>query len=168
MQRRALRCGILRLAQLPLRIRRTKCLILERVRSRCSAAHKQKISGELDLSIISAGDLQFVSIHFSKSEMLTPCSTAGRWTRTVIVCLVAQSFDNVGAWIVGRNIFGPVRGPWKDESWKGWWGNNPPFHSPVFVLKHHARSPLSMEGGTTFYFVTNGPEAALKLAQEAA
>jgi dihydrofolate reductase len=120
------------------------------------------------LSIISAGDLQFVSIHFSKSEMLTPCSTAGRWTRTVIVCLVAQSFDNVGAWIVGRNIFGPVRGPWKDESWKGWWGNNPPFHSPVFVLKHHARSPLSMEGGTTFYFVTNGPEAALKLAQEAA
>src|ERR1035438_3966112 len=94
MQRRALRCGILRLAQLPLRIRRTKCLILERVRARCSGAHKQKIWGELDLSIISAGDLQFVSIHFSKSEMLTPCSTAGRWTRTVIVCLVAQSFDN--------------------------------------------------------------------------
>jgi dihydrofolate reductase len=82
--------------------------------------------------------------------------------------LLAQSFDNVVAWIIGRNMFGPVRGPWKDESWKGWWGNNPPFRSPVFVLTHYARSPLPMEGGTTFYFVTNGPEAALKLAKEAA
>jgi dihydrofolate reductase len=80
----------------------------------------------------------------------------------------AQSFENVGAWILGRNMFGPVRGPWKDDSWKGWWGNNPPYHVPVFVLTHHPRPTLAMEGGTTFHFVTDGPQAALKLAQEAA
>jgi len=82
--------------------------------------------------------------------------------------LAAQSFENVGAWIMGRNMFGPVRGPWKDDSWKGWWGKNPPFHVPVFVLTHHARSPLRMEGGTTFYFITDGLESALKKAKEAA
>ena len=79
-----------------------------------------------------------------------------------------QSFENVGAWILGRNMFGPVRGPWKDDSWKGWWGDNPPYHTPVFVLTHHARSHLTMEGGTTFHFVTDGLEAALKRAREAA
>jgi dihydrofolate reductase len=79
-----------------------------------------------------------------------------------------QSFENVGAWILGRNMFGPIRGPWKDESWKGWWGANPPYHVPVFVLTHHARIPLAMEGGTTFYFVTDGIESALKKAQDAA
>jgi dihydrofolate reductase len=79
-----------------------------------------------------------------------------------------QAFDNVGAWILGRNMFGPVRGPWEDDSWKGWWGDNPPYHTPVFVLTHHARSPLAMEGGTTFYFVTDGPESALERAKEAA
>ena len=73
-----------------------------------------------------------------------------------------RSFENVGAWILGRNMFGPVRGPWKDDSWKGWWGENPPYHCPVFVLTHHARSPLAMEGGTTFYFVTDGLESALE------
>jgi dihydrofolate reductase len=80
----------------------------------------------------------------------------------------AQSFENVGAWILGRNMFGPNRGPWKDDSWKGWWGDNPPYHTPVFVLTHHARSPLAMEGGTTFHFVTDGLESALKKAKEAA
>ena len=80
----------------------------------------------------------------------------------------AQSFDNVGAWILGRNMFGPVRGLWNDESWKGWWGDNPPYHTPVFVLTHYARSSLQMEGGTTFHFVTDGAEAALKRAREAA
>jgi dihydrofolate reductase len=79
-----------------------------------------------------------------------------------------QSFEDVGAWILGRNMFGPVRGPWKDDSWKGWWGDNPPYHTPVFVLTHHARPDLTMEGGTTFHFVTDGPEAALKRAKEAA
>jgi dihydrofolate reductase len=79
-----------------------------------------------------------------------------------------RSFDNVGAWILGRNMFGPVRGPWKDDSWKGWWGDDPPYHTPVFVLTHHARSPLAMKGGTTFHFVTDGLESALKKAKEAA
>jgi dihydrofolate reductase len=80
----------------------------------------------------------------------------------------ALSFENVGAWILGRNMFGPVRGLWKDDSWKGWWGDNPPYHTPVFVLTHHARSPLAMKGGTTFHFVTDGLESALKKAKEAA
>jgi dihydrofolate reductase len=79
-----------------------------------------------------------------------------------------RSFENVGAWILGRNMFGPVRGPWPDDSWKGWWGANPPYHVPVFVLTHHARPPLAMEGGTTFYFITDGPESALSKAKAAA
>jgi len=79
-----------------------------------------------------------------------------------------RSFENMGAWVMGRYMFGPVRGPWPDDSWKGWWGDNPPFHTPVFVLTHHARATLAMEGGTTFYFVTDGPESALKQAKEAA
>ena len=82
--------------------------------------------------------------------------------------VAAQSFENVGAWILGRNMFGPVRGPWQDDSWKGWWGDSPPYHTPVFVLTHHARSPLAMAGGTTFYFVTDGLQSALKQAKEAA
>jgi dihydrofolate reductase len=82
--------------------------------------------------------------------------------------LALQSFENVGAWILGRNMFGPVRGPWQDDSWKGWWGDNPPYHTPVFVLTHHARSPLMMQGGTTFHFITDGPESALSKAKEAA
>ena len=79
-----------------------------------------------------------------------------------------KSFENVGAWILGRNMFGPVRGPWPDEAWKGWWGEEPPYHTPVFVLTHHARTPLEMKGGTTFHFVTDGIESALKQAKEAA
>jgi len=82
--------------------------------------------------------------------------------------MAAQSFENVGAWILGRNMFGPVRGPWNDDSWKGWWGDSPPFHTPVFVLTHHARAPLAMAGGTTFHFVTDGLEAALEQAKAAA
>jgi dihydrofolate reductase len=80
----------------------------------------------------------------------------------------ARGFENVGAWILGRNMFGPVRGPWTDDSWKGWWGNNPPYHVPVFVLTHHARAPITMEGGTTFHFVTEGIHAALERAKQAA
>src|ERR1041385_4259061 len=80
----------------------------------------------------------------------------------------ARSMDNMGAWILGRNMFGPVRGPWKDESWQGWWGDNPPYHTPVFVLTHHARAPLRMKGGTEFRFVTDGIESALQQAREAA
>ena len=80
----------------------------------------------------------------------------------------AQAFENIGAWILGRNMFGPVRGPWPDDSWKGWWGDEPPYHVPVFVLTHHAREPLAMKGGTTFYFVTDGIESALEQAKKAA
>ena len=76
--------------------------------------------------------------------------------------------ENLGAWILGRNMFGPVRGPWPDDSWKGWWGDNPPYHVPVFVLTHHARSSLTMAGGTTFHFVTDGIHAALERAKQAA
>jgi dihydrofolate reductase len=80
----------------------------------------------------------------------------------------SRGFDGIGANIMGRNMFGPIRGSWSDEEWKGWWGPNPPYHSPVFVLTHHERKPLEMEGGTTFYFVTDGIESALKQAQKAA
>jgi dihydrofolate reductase len=79
-----------------------------------------------------------------------------------------RSMENFGAFILGRNMFGPVRGPWPDDSWRGWWGPNPPFHAPTFVLTHYPREPLVMEGGTTFYFVTSGIEEALKLAKQAA
>jgi len=79
-----------------------------------------------------------------------------------------RGMENVGAWILGRNMFGPVRGPWPDESWKGWWGDEPPYHVPAFVLTHHARAPLTMKGGTTFHFVTGGIHEALKLAKDAA
>jgi dihydrofolate reductase len=82
--------------------------------------------------------------------------------------MAEKSFENVRSWILGRNMFGPVRGPWPDESWKGWWGDEPPYHCQVFVLTHHARQPLAMKGGTTFHFVTDGIESALARAREAA
>ena len=78
------------------------------------------------------------------------------------------SFENIGAWIMGRNMFGPVRGPWQNNEWKGWWGENPPYHVPVFVLTHHARQPVSMKGETVFHFVTDGIESALEKARKAA
>ncbi len=80
----------------------------------------------------------------------------------------ADSFRNVGAWILGRNMFGPVRGPWDGDTWRGWWGDTPPYHTPVFVLTKYPRLPLVMKGGTTFHFVTDGPESALAQAREAA
>ncbi len=80
----------------------------------------------------------------------------------------ARGFENLGAWIMGRNMFGPIRGPWAGDDWKGWWGDNPPYHVPVFVLTHHARAPITMQGGTTFHFVTDGIEAALRRAKDAA
>jgi dihydrofolate reductase len=82
--------------------------------------------------------------------------------------MAERSFAGVGAWILGRNMFGPVRGPWPDESWKGWWGDEPPYHTPVFVLTHHTRPPLTMAGGTEFRFVTGGIQAALEQARAAA
>lgn len=82
---------------------------------------------------------------------------------------VARGFHNLGAWILGRNMFAPSRGPWPaDDAWKGWWGDNPPYHTPVFVLSHHPRAPIEMAGGTTFHFVTDGIHAALQRARDAA
>jgi dihydrofolate reductase len=80
----------------------------------------------------------------------------------------ARGFENIGAWIIGRNMFGPVRGPWPDDSWKGWWGENPPFHTPVFILTHHPRPSIEMAGGTVFHFVADGIQSALDKASEAA
>jgi len=82
--------------------------------------------------------------------------------------IAEQGFAGIGAWILGRNMFGPIRGPWIDDSWKGWWGNEPPYHTPVFVLTHYPRAPLKMSGGTTFYFVTNDIQYALQQATKAA
>jgi dihydrofolate reductase len=82
--------------------------------------------------------------------------------------IAERGFAGIGAWILGRNMFGPVRGPWPDESWKGWWGDEPPYHTPVFVLTHHPRAPLRMAGGTEFHFVTAGIQAALEQATAAA
>jgi dihydrofolate reductase len=82
--------------------------------------------------------------------------------------MAEQGFAGIGAWILGRNMFGPVRGPWPDENWKGWWGDEPPYHTPVFVLTHHARPPLPMKGGTEFRFVTDGIHSALEQAMAAA
>ena len=79
-----------------------------------------------------------------------------------------RGFEGIGAWIMGRNMFGPIRGPWPDESWRGWWGETPPYHTPVFVLTHHQRPPLTMNGGTVFHFVTGGIQAALDQACAAA
>jgi dihydrofolate reductase len=82
--------------------------------------------------------------------------------------LTRRGFENIGAWILGRNMFAPSRGPWPADGWKGWWGDDPPYHGPVFVLTHHPRAPIPMEGGTTFHFVTDGFHAALRRAVEAA
>ena len=92
----------------------------------------------------------------------------GRGTTGLDDQFAVRGFENLGAWIMGRNMFGPVRGAWPDDSWRGWWGKNPPYHVPVFVLTHHARAPIEMEGGTVFHFVTDGIEAALARAREAA
>ncbi len=82
--------------------------------------------------------------------------------------MAEQGFAGIGAWILGRNMFGPIRGPWPDETWRGWWGEDPPYHVPVFVLTHHPRAPLKMAGGTEFHFVTEGIHAALDQAMRAA
>ena len=82
--------------------------------------------------------------------------------------MAVRGFENVGAWILGRNMFGPVRGPWPDDSWKGWWGDEPPYRCPVYVLTHHPRAPIAMKGGTEFRFVTDGILSALTQAREAA
>lgn len=92
----------------------------------------------------------------------------GEGTEAVDNDFAEKSFENLGAWIMGRNMFGPIRGDWPNNEWKGWWGENPPYHVPVFVLTNHARESLTMNGGTTFHFITDGIASALKKAKEAA
>ena len=101
---------------------------------------------------------------------LTFCKMVGKpgGTTGIDNDFASRGFEGIGANIMGRNMFGTVRGPWTDEEWKGWWGPNPPYHSPVFVLTHHARKPIEMEGGTVFHFVTDGIESALRQARKAA
>ncbi len=89
-------------------------------------------------------------------------------TRGIDNSFEAQGLENVGAWIMGRNMFSPLRGPWPNEDWKGWWGDNPPYHVPVFVLTHYPRPSIEMEGGTTFHFISDGLESALHKARQAA
>jgi dihydrofolate reductase len=101
----------------------------------------------------------------------TFCSMVGKeggTTGDVDDVFAQRAMENFGAFILGRNMFGPVRGPWQDDSWKGWWGDNPPYHAPTFVLTHYEREPVVMEGGTTFHFVTGGIEEAMDLAKNAA
>jgi dihydrofolate reductase len=109
------------------------------------------------------GTKTFQSSHFAGSAIGEEAGRGG-----VDDDFAARSMANLGAWIMGRNMFGPSRGAWPEDDWKGWWGKNPPYHVPVFVLTHHARAPITMEGGTTFHFVTDGIHAALARATEAA
>ncbi len=92
----------------------------------------------------------------------------GQGTTGIDDDFVARGFEKIGAWILGRNMFGPIRGDWPDEQWKGWWGDTPPYHTDVFVLTHHARAPIAMKGGTTFHFVTDGMHSALQRAKSSA
>ena len=93
---------------------------------------------------------------------------AGEAGHAVDEAFARRAMDGNGAWVLGRNMFGPIRGPWPDEEWKGWWGDEPPYHVPTFVLTHHPRAPIVMKGGTTFYFVTDGIQSALAQAKAAA
>lgn len=107
-------------------------------------------------------------VHTSTFKGMHGGGAARRGDSDVDEEFAARAMAGLGAWIMGRNMFGPIRGPWPDESWRGWWGENPPYHTPVFVLTHHKRPPLEMEGGTVFHFVTDGMEAALERARAAA
>lgn len=105
---------------------------------------------------------------FFKTKVFQKIHGGGGGVEGVDNAFGERSFENIGAWIMGRNMFGPIRGPWPDNEWRGWWGENPPYHTPVYVLTHHKRDPLEMEGGTIFNFITDGIESALKKAKEAA
>lgn len=105
---------------------------------------------------------------FFPTQVFQAMYGAGEGERGTDNRMAEMGFENIGAWILGRNMFGPVRGPWPDDSWRGWWGEEPSYHVPVFVLTHHARAPLAMKGGTTFHFVTDGIHSALEQAKAAA
>jgi len=127
------------------------------------AGPRQDINNPLGVRGLELHQWAFATEVFQKMH-----GQSGEGARGVDNSFAAESFENVGAWILGRNMFGPVRGPWNGDAWKGWWGDTPPYHTPVFVLTHYAREPLVMNGGTTFYFVTDGTESAMKRAKDAA
>ena len=128
------------------------------------AGPDQDISNPLGVGGTALHGWAFSTRTFQKAVL----GNEGGTTEGVDEEFAARGFRNIGAWILGRNMFGPVRGPWPDENWRGWWGENPVYHVPVFVLTNHARAPLVMEGGTTFHSVTDGIAVALARAREAA
>jgi len=114
------------------------------------------------------GGLRVAAWFTSTNTFKTQIGHSGNGSTGIDDGLAAAAMQGVGAWILGRNMFGPIRGAWPNEDWKGWWGANPPYHTPVFVLTHHPRPSLDMEGGTTFHFVTGGIREALDRARDAA
>lgn len=127
------------------------------------AGPNQSLENPLGVGGLALHEWAFPTKTFQQMLFSKPGGTTG-----VDDDFIARGFSNIGAWILGRNMFGPIRGPWPDDNWKGWWGDNPPYHTPVFVLTHHARESIAMEGGTTFHFVTDGIHSALERAIEAA
>lgn len=127
------------------------------------AGPNQSLENPLGVGGLALHEWAFPTKTFQQMLFSKPGGTTG-----VDDDFIARGFSNIGAWILGRNMFGPIRGPWPDDNWKGWWGDNPPYHTPVFVLTHHARESIAMEGGTTFHFVTDGIYSALERAIEAA
>lgn len=127
------------------------------------AGPKQDVDNPLGVGGTELHEWVFATRTFRRIHSLDEDGTTG-----VDDEFVARGFENVGAWVMGRNMFGPIRGPWQDMDWTGWWGEDPPFHVPVFVLTHYARPPIQMQGNTTFHFVTGGFQEALDRAREAA
>lgn len=134
-----------------------------------SAGPRQSLNDPMGVGGMALHEWVFPTRTFKQMHPgMNPGAGEGSGTTGVDDDFVALGFKNIGAWIMGRNMFGPIRGSWPDDSWKGWWGANPPFHSPVFVLTNHPRDPLVMDGGTTFHFVTNGIQSAYDQAMAAA
>jgi dihydrofolate reductase len=130
------------------------------------AGPRQDLQNPLGIRGLELHSWVFPTESFQKQHGQTGSKTEGQ--RGVDNDFAREAMEGLGAWVLGRNMFGPVRGAWVDESWKGWWGEEPPYHVPVFVLTHHRRAPLEMKGGTTFHFVTDGIESALAKARAAA
>jgi dihydrofolate reductase len=144
---------------------------MARVRVNCFAISLDGFGAGPDQSIdnpLGVGGMELHQWAFPTRTMQRALFGVDDGTTGVDDQFVARGFENCGAWILGRNMFGPIRGTWPDLNWKGWWGENPPYHVPVFVLTHHIRPPIAMEGGTTFHFVTGGIDEALQRARDAA
>ena len=134
-----------------------------------SAGPRQSLNDPMGVGGMTLHEWFFPTRTFKKMHAEMGLSAGeGSGTTGVDDGFAARGFDGIGAWILGRNMFGPVRGPWPDDSWKGWWGDNPPYHTPVFVLTHHSRPSLTMQGGTVFHFVTGGIREAYDRAMDAA